>query len=383
MVSVYLATGGLPIKNWTLYKWDGAQKLTGQYIMQNYSKGPGRKVCGEGVLCSIACERVLEFKSERFGFCRGKGPEYESICALGLMLMIDDAESVVKLNELCDRLGLDTISTGAIIAWAMEAYEKGLLTASETEGLELKWGSVEAVFKLVEDIAHRRGLGIILAEGVKRASEIIGKNTSSFALHVKGLEVPYHDPRLWKSLGLVYATSNRGACHLQGMTYHVDRGALKLQEYGVVKPPKTLEERVKAVVITQNLCTFLDSSGLCKFGTLGVVDFDFVAKVWSAATGLQASKFDVLTMGERIWYSTRILNYILGLTNKHDTLPRRFTSEPVLEGPGAGSVLSDLHVALEVYYRYRGLDSIENLEKKLVELGLTEFLEDLSRVNLW
>lgn len=382
LISVYEATGGLPIKNWTMYKWEGSSKLTGQYIMKNYAKGPGRKVCGSGILCSIACERVLEFKSEKYGYYLGKGPEYESICALGLMLMIDDTEAVIKLNELCDKLGLDTISTGAVIAWAFEAFEKGILTENDTGGLRLEWGSTEVVFKLVSDIAYRRGLGSILSEGVKNASAIVGKGSESFALHVKGLEVPYHDPRIWKSVGLVYATSNRGACHLQGMTYHVDRGAVKLPEYGITEPPKTPDERARAVIVTQNLCAFLDSAGLCKFGTLGVVDFDLVARVWTAATGITIDKNEILVIGERVWYSTRILNYLLGLSNSDDTLPHRFRFEPVSKGPGAGSVFEDFDASLKFYYAYRRLDSIDGLREKIEELGLVEYLDSMDRIFL-
>ncbi len=383
MVSIYMATGGLPIKNWTLYAWSGSEKLTGQYIMDKYGKGPRRRVCGEGVLCSIACERVVEYVDERFGHYEGKGPEYESIAGLGLMTMISDPVAVIKLNELCDKLGLDTISTGAVVAWAMEAYEKGAITKEEAGGLELKWGSVEAALKLVENIAYRRGLGALLAEGVKKASEVVGRGSERYALHVKGVEVPYHDPRLWKSMGLVYATSNRGACHLQGMTYHVDRGALKLPEYGIEGPPKTSAERVKAVIVTQNLCAFLDSAGLCKFGTLGVVDFDFVAKVWSAATGIELDKYGVLRAGERIWYMARFLNYTLGLTNHDDALPARFIEEPVKEGPGAGSVCDDFAVMLELFYRERGLESSENFVKKLAETGLLDLLGGIGEIRVW
>lgn len=383
LISVYEATGGLPIKNWTMYKWIGSSRLTGQYIMKNYAKGPGRRVCGSGILCSIACERLLEFKSQKFGHYLGKGPEYESICALGLMLMIDDTEAVIKLNEICDRLGLDTISTGAVIAWALEAFEKGILTDRDTGGLKLEWGSTEVAFKLINDIAYRQGLGNILAEGVRGASSLINKGAENFALHVKGLEVPYHDPRIWKSIGLVYATSNRGACHLQGMTYHVDRGAIKLPEYGIAEPPKTPDERVRAVIITQNLCAFLDSAGLCKFGTLGVIDFNLVARVWTAATGIPLDKDDILVIGERIWYSTRVLNYLLGFTNLDDTLPRRFRLEPVSEGPGAGSVFEDFDLTLKKYHSTRRLDSIDGLREKLIELGLLEYLDSIDKIKLW
>ncbi|MEM4481989.1 MAG: aldehyde ferredoxin oxidoreductase family protein [Desulfurococcaceae archaeon] len=381
MVSVYAVTGGLPIKNWTKGIWEHTSKLTGQYIMENYKKGTGKKVCSEGTLCSIACERVVKYTDPRFGDYEGKGPEYESICALGFMPMIGDPVAVVKLNELCDRLGVDSISAGAIIAWAMEAYEKGIITSNMTGGLELKWGNLEAVLKLIDMIVKRDGIGNTLAEGVKVASSNIGGRSEDFALHVKGLEVPYHDPRRWKSAGLIYATSNRGACHLQGMAFHVDRGAVKFPEYGIYGPPKNPLERAKCVIIAQNICAFVDSAGLCKFGTIGVVDFDFVSKVWSAVTGLKANKDTILRAGERVWLTSRFLNYQLGFKNTDDTLPKRFTEEPLLEGPSAGLMCDDLEESLEAYYKYRGISKVEDIKSKLIELELSELVEGIEKID--
>lgn len=383
MVSVYAVTGGLPIKNWTKGLWEHATKMTGQYIMERYKKGPGKRVCGRDALCSLACERVVKYSDQRFGEYEGKGPEYESICALGLMIMIEDPVAVIKLNEICDRLGLDTISTGAIIAWAMEAFERGILTVNETGGLEIKWGNVEVVLKLISVIASRDGIGDLLAEGVKSASAKIGKKSEDFALHVKGLEVPYHDPRRWKSVGLVYATSNRGACHLQGMAYHVDRGAIKLPEYGIFGPPRNPLERAKTVITVQNLCAFIDCAGSCKFATLGVVDFDFVARIWNSVTGLRANRETILKAGERVWMLTRFINYLLGFTNRDDTLPKRFLEEPVLEGPSTGLVCDDLEESLKLYYSLRGINSIEGLQNKLMELDLHELVEDINKIRIW
>ncbi|MEM1635939.1 MAG: aldehyde ferredoxin oxidoreductase family protein [Thermosphaera sp.] len=381
MVQVYATTGGLPVKNWTKNTWEHAVKLSGQYIMQHYKKGTGKNVCSKRVMCSIACERVVAYDDLVLGKYEGKGPEYESLASLGLMTMIDNPVAVIRMNDMCDNLGLDTISTGAVISWVMEAFERGDLSVRDTGGLEIKWGDYETVFKLIEMIANREGIGDLLAEGVWRANSLLNPRTSGYALHVKGLEFPYHDPRRWKSIGLAYATSNRGACHLQGMTYHVDRGALKLPEYSITNPPTNPLERANAVVVTQNLCAFLDSAGLCKFGTLGIVDFDFVARTWSAATGLKTDKYGILTMGERIWLSTRVINYLLGFTNKDDKLPKRFTSEPISEGPGAGSVCDDLQESLKHYYEIRGLTNHSTLTDKLKKLELDEFIKDLDRIN--
>ncbi|MCX8161369.1 MAG: aldehyde ferredoxin oxidoreductase family protein [Candidatus Bathyarchaeota archaeon] len=380
-VSMFIRTGNLPIKHWVMGSWDDAWKISGVTIMEKYRSGSGRKICGSGILCSIACERVVEFDEPGFGRYKGKGPEYESVAALGSMVLNSDPIVLIKLNELCDRLGIDTISTGEVIAWAMEAYEKGLITKDDTGGLELRWGDASILSKLVEMIGLREGFGTILSDGVKRASEAIGRGTDRFALHVKGLEVPYHNPRLYKSMGLAYATSNRGACHLQGMAMLVERGVL-LPEYGISKPPSSVEEYVNTVIIHQNLCCFLDSAILCKFGVFGIVDFDHIAKVWTAVTGIGCDKMGILHAGESVWYLERMVNYLFGMSNSDDNLPRRFVEEPIADGPAKGSVCDNIHEMLNLFYECRSLRSIEELKSKLHMLGLEDIAPLAGRIKL-
>jgi len=380
-VSTFIQTGNLPIKHWIRGVWDDAWRISGVTIMEKYKSGSGRKICGSGILCSIACERVVEFDDPRFGRYKGKGPEYESVAALGSMILNGDPIALIKLNELCDKLGIDTISTGEVIAWAMEAYEKGIIDEKDTGGLELRWGDIDTIFKLVEMIGLRDGFGSILSDGVRKASEALGRSSSDFALHVKGLEVPYHNPRLYKSMGLAYATSNRGACHLQGMAMLVERGVL-LPEYGISKPPSSLEEYVDTVIIQQNLCCFLDSAILCKFGVFGIVDFDYVAKVWSSTTGIGCDRMNLIAAGERIWYLERVINYLLGMSNRDDRLPRRFVDEPVMEGPAKGLVCSDIDEMLNLFYERRSLKSVEGLKGKLSLLGLDDLIPLTDRIKL-
>lgn len=380
-VSMFIKTGNLPIKHWTKGLWDDAWKISGVTIMERYKSGSGRKVCGLGILCSIACERVVEFVDHRFGRYKGKGPEYESVAALGSMVLNSDPIALIKLNELCDKLGIDTISTGEVVAWAMEAYEKGLIGREDTGCLELRWGDIDVLFKLIEMIGLRKDFGSILSDGVKKASEIIGRGTDSFALQVKGLEVPYHNPRLYKSMGLAYATSNRGACHLQGMAMLVERGVL-LPEYGISKPPSSLEEYVDTVIIHQDLCCFLDSATLCKFGVFGIIDFDHIAKIWTATTGIGCDRMDILAAGERIWYLERMINYLSGMSNMDDRIPRRFIEEPVDEGPAKGLVCDNIHEMLNLFYEYRSLKSIEGLKNKLSMIGLDDLIPLTTRIKL-
>ncbi len=361
----YTMDGNVPIKNWTKGVFDKVDNITGQTLQKVYkSRGVA---CGTEVVCSIQCHKELQVSgiSEEWEKC----PEFETLALMGTNLMIGDGESLVKINRLCDRLGLDTISTGGVIAWAMEAYEKGLIR-TEDLGFELKWGDGEAVLRLVEMIAFRRGLGDVLAEGVKRASQRIGPEAEKFAIHVKGLELPAHHPRRYHSIGLAYATSNIGASHLQGMTMLVERGIL-LPEYGISEVPKDIESKVRVTIIHQNLCAFLDSAGLCKFGVFGIIDFNKIAEEYKAITGIEASKEDILTTGERIWYLERLLNLKLGLRVEEDTLPKRFVEEPLEEGPIKG-VTCPINQLLELFYHYRELDPRSGYPSKerIRKLGL-------------
>jgi len=349
LISYYL-DGNVPIKNWTKGIFDKVDNITGQTLQKIYkSRGVP---CGTEVVCSIQCHKELQandISEDEWEKC----PEFETLALIGTNLMIDDYKSLIKINRLCDRLGLDTISTGGVIAWAMEAYEKGFIRA-ENLGFELKWGDGKATLKLIEMIARKEGLGNILAEGVKRASQKINLETESFAIHVKGLELPAHHPRRYHSMGLAYATSNIGASHLQGMTMLAERGIL-LPEYGISEIPKDAESKVKVTIIHQNLCAFLDSAGLCKFSVFGIIDFNKIAEAYKAVTGFETCKEDILETGERIWYLERLLNLKLNLSVKEDTLPKRFVEEPLNEGPVKG-VTCPISQLLELFYRYRELD---------------------------
>jgi len=342
----------------------------------------GKRVCGDGILCSIACERLVQLSDSRYGEYVGKGPEYESVAALGSLLLNSDLPSIIKINELCDRLGIDTISAGEVIAWAMEAYERGVITEEDTGGIKLRWGDPDVIMKLIELIGTKEGFGALLAEGVKRAAESVGRGSEKFAIHVKGLEVPMHHARLYKTMGLVYATSNRGACHLQGMAMLVERGVL-LPEYGINEPPRTTDERVATVITHQDLCASTDSATLCKFGVFGITDFRYIARVWNAITGMNLTHDDLLIIGRRVWYLERFLNYMMGFTNKDDTLPERFIKEPLDEGPARGLVCDDFDEMLMKFHALRGLESLDDLKSKLSELNLNELTSEINRVRLY
>ena len=209
------ALGDLPIKNWQLGNWgEGAEKINGRKMAETILTG--RYSCYG---CPIACGRIVKISSGPFSPVDGAGYEYETGAMLGSNCLVEDMEAISKANELCNRYGLDTITAGSVIAFAMEAFEKGILTEADTEGLRVNWGDPEILLKLIGLIARREGVGDILAEGSKRASDILGHNASAFAVHVKNLELPGHDPRCFNGLGLGYATSNRGACHTNSFAY--------------------------------------------------------------------------------------------------------------------------------------------------------------------
>lgn len=362
----YALDGNVPIKNWTKGVFDKVDNITGQTLQKVYkSRGVA---CGTEVVCSIQCHKELQVSEAGWDEWE-KCPEFETLALMGTNLMIGDGRALIAINRLCDRLGLDTISTGGTIAWAMEAYEKGFIK-TEDLGFELKWGDGEAVLKLIEMIAYRRGLGDVLAEGVKRASKKINPETEKFAMHVKGLELPAHHPRRYHSIGLAYATSNIGASHLQGMTMLVERGIL-LPEYGISEIPKDIESKVKVTIIHQNLCAFLDSAGLCKFGVFGIIDFNKIAEEYTAITGFKTTKEDILEAGERIWYLERLFNLKLGLRVEEDVLPKRFIEEPLDEGPIKG-VTCPINQLLELFYHYRDLDPRTGhpSKEKVSKLGL-------------
>ena len=364
-----LQSGNLPIKNWSLGYWLGAEKITSQVFMEKYKLDSGMKTCGESVFCTIQCERRIKMDDSRYGESMGKGPEYETLASLGSMTLVDNIKAIIRANDLCDDLGLDTISTGAIIAWAMEAYDKGVLGDTDI-GFPLKWGDADAMITLIGMMAYKEGIGILLSEGVREASKKVGKGSENFAIHIKGLEVAMHNPRLFTTMGVLYAVSSIGGSHLQGMGMLVERNML-LPEYGIVAAPKDISSKTKAEVIHQSLCTFVDSIGMCKFGVFGVTDFNHIAETFNAITGRKEDKDTILKIGDRIWYLERLLNNKLGLTPEDDRLPKRFTKESVPDGAAKG-LSCPIDEMLPEFYTARELDPITGKpsQKILDQAGL-------------
>ena len=318
----YEKLGNFPHKNWALSDWEeGAKKICGQEMAKTILKG--RYSCRD---CPIGCGRVVKVTEGPFAPVDGGGPEYETIAALGSNCLVDNLEAIAKANELCNRYGLDTMSTGGVIGFAMEAYEKSLINIKDTGGIELKWGDGKAVIKMVEKIAKREDIGKLLGEGVKEAALGIGKNSIEFAIHTKGLEPSYHDPRCFFSHALSYATTNRGACH-NGSQSHSCEMSNTQPDIGIDKPQDRhqLEGKAEFTIKLQNLMCMFDSIVMCNFmHAYRAIKVHSMVNLLNYVTGLDLDIKEFMKIGERIFNLQRLYNVRCGISRKDDTLPSRF-----------------------------------------------------------
>jgi aldehyde:ferredoxin oxidoreductase len=370
------AIGSVPVKNWTLGQWpEGCLSIGGQRMAETILR-PHVACFG----CPVHCSRWIKIEEGKYQM-EGPGPEYETLCAFGTLCLNDDLESICWVNDLCNRHGIDTISTGSSIAFAMEAYEKGLITKQETGGIDLTWGNKEAIVNLTELICKGEGFGRLLGQGTKRASEQIGGRSHEFATHVKGMELAMHDPRAFFSMAGSYATSPRGACHLHGLSMLFET-AYTLPEAGITRvlDPHSNEGKGKLVMAAQDLASVEDSAVICQLAGFGMLPetLKILSDAINAACGFTFSPEELLFIGEKISNVQRVLNIRLGFTRRQDTLPKRLL-EPVSDGPNAGKS-PDLEFILDDYYRVRGWDRNGiPTPQKLSELGLSHLIEALER----
>ncbi len=366
------AVGDVPVKNWQVGLWEeGCKNLGGAKMARTILK-PHTAACHN---CPIRCARWVHIPKGRFAY-EGPGPEYETLGAFGTMLMIDDLEAVSWIGEMCNRYGLDTISAGCTVAWAMEAYEKGAITKEDTGGIELTWGNVDAVIQIVEQMGRVEGFGALLAQGSRKAAERVGKGSEEYAIHVKGLEVPMHDPRCYFSLAVNYATGTRGACHVQGGSYVVEMGVIA-PEAGLTHKQGRFDKKNKglAAKASQDLSAVYNSVAICMFAGMGVQPSN-MGTLLTIVTGLTHNAQTVLQAGERTINLQRAFACREGISRRDDTLPKRLLT-PLPDGGAAGKA-ADLEYQLEEYYRLRGWD--ENgipTRERLEALGLHEAAKDL------
>ncbi len=375
------ATGRLPTKNFQRCTFEGYSNITGETMADTILVR--RDFC---YACPIACNQVVAAEKPYAVDPAYGGPEYETAGAFGSLCMNDNLVVIAKANELCNKYSIDTISTGVAIAFAMECYEKGLIDRSDTDGLALEWGSGEAIVGLVEKIAMRQGIGDLLAEGVERAARKIGKGSEAFAVHVKGMEIPLHEPRGKKGVGLAYATSNRGGCHLQAEhdDFFEDKAWL-FPEIGLDKTVDRLDmgpDKARLVKVLGDLKSLFDCLSACVYASWpeGGVRLTTIRDVVNAATGWDVSLEEWMTVGERAYNLCRAFNVREGITRKDDTLPSRLM-ETLGEGLYKGQAISraELDSALGAYYHARGWDKVSGAptRAKLEQLGLAYVADQL------
>jgi len=344
-------TGDLPIKNWRQGNWkEGAGRICGQAFAGDTV---GHYACFG---CPIRCGKEVRLKVGPNAGTVAHGPEYETLAAFGSMVLNDDIQSIFCANDLCNRLGLDTITCGAVIALAMEADERGLLSGDKRGGLDLSWGNGETVVQLIQDIAARRGLGDLLADGAVRAAQRIGGSAHECVVAVKGLEMGYHDPRAYTSMAVAYATGSRGACHLD-LGYYVETGAFDGKHLGLRSEwePHGMEDKALLARRMQDFMTAYNSLGLCKFLGRAPVTPEVAAEWVSAVTGRETDAADIMLAGERAFNLKRVINCRLGVSRARDWLPLRLLTLDRGTGGAAGS-LPHLGPMLAEYYADRGWD---------------------------
>jgi len=325
--------------------------------------------------CPIACGKYSFIAEGKYAGTMVEGPEYETLWAFGAQCGVDDLGAIAAANMWCDRYGLDTISAGNAIGFAMECYERRLLTPKRCDGLKLKFGNHEVFAELLRKMAHREGVGALLCDGVRVAAKKIGKGSKDFAIHVKGMELPAYDPRGAWGMALAYSTSCRGGCHLKAWTLGAEVFEAKYDRFST-------EGKAKLVVGLQNTRAAMDSTGVCIIGSRAI-GTEEMARIMSTATGWSFTAERILEAGERIYTLERLLAVREGITRKDDTLPPRLLNEALPSGPSKGVRLrkEDLDQMLNEYYKLRGWNKNGvPTRAKLEELELKDIADDLKLV---
>jgi aldehyde:ferredoxin oxidoreductase len=335
LVAMNNAVGGFPSKYWHLGTFEGWEKISAEALLERCQVRP--TAC---LRCFVACGDLSEVKEGRHKGLKIEGPEYETIYAFGGLCMIHEIEEVAYLNDICDRLGMDTISAGSLCAFAIEASEMGRIKEKIT------WGEVDKVAQLLHEISSKKGIGAILAEGIRHAAK--EWDMEDIAIHTKGLDPAGYDPRILKGMGLANATSDRGACHLRATFY-------KAELAGMI-PMDQMEGKAKLFLEFEDRFNIHDSLILCRFYRDIYWDWQYLSNIVEITTGLKLDEKDLRRISSTIQNETRKFNLREGLTPKEDTLPKRFFDEPL--GKDRKTIRrEDLHRMLQDYYALRGWSS--------------------------
>jgi aldehyde:ferredoxin oxidoreductase len=335
LVAMNNAVGGFPSKYWHLGTFEGWEKISAEALLERCQVRP--TAC---LRCFMACGNLSEIKEGRHKGLKIEGPEYETIYALGGLCMVHEIEEIAYLNDICDRLGMDTISAGSLCAFAIEASEMGRIKE------KMKWGDVDKIAELLNDISSRKGTGAVLAEGIRHAARTWGMEDS--AIHVKGLDPAGYDPRILKGMGLANATSDRGACHLRSTFY-------KAELAGMI-PSDQMEGKAKLFLEFEDRFNIHDSLILCRFYRDIYWDWNYLSTIVEVTTGLKLDENGLRKISSTIQNETRKFNLREGITAKDDTLPKRFFDEPL--GKDEKTIRrEDFQKMLQDYYALRGWSS--------------------------
>ena len=385
------ASGTLPTYNYNSGVFDGWEKIDGPTMYDTVLRGAaegkqdrlGRDTC---FACTVRCKRVVEINEgpylvdPHYG-----GPEYETTSTFGNYCNIDDLPAISKANEICNKYGMDTISCGATISWAFEAFNNGDLTLEDTDGLDLSWGNADSMVKLTEKIAKREGFGDLLAEGSDRAAKKIGRGTESYLITFKGQEAPAHMPRVKRSLAVIYAANPFGADHQShehdpviedDFEYYTERLAVMGFTEGV-EPRSLGDEKIRFTVLSQRLYSALDSLNLCQFvfgSAWQLYGPDDIVEMVQSVTGWEDFSYaEIEKVGERRINMMRAFNAREGFDRKDDLVPEKLF-KPLKGGASDGWKLdrAEVDAAMEKYYELSGWDigSGNPTRDKLEELDL-------------
>ena len=371
-VSVFNRLGTLPTRNIRESTFEGAEKGSGEHLHQEHLAKNAS--CAN---CTIGCEKIL-VTSDKGKKSKGR-MEYESLFALGPLCGVDDPNTVIRAAAICDDLGMDTISAVVTIAWAMECFDKGLLSTNDTGGIDLSCGNGQAILDILELIGHRKDLGGLLAEGTKMAAERLGGGSSDWAMQVKGLEMPGYEPRSLKTMALGLAVTPRGACHNRSSAYEADFSKQ-------VDRLSVDESRGIIAAESEDFEAVLDSLIWCKFLRKAFNDFyEESAQVYTMITGWDMSLDELKQAGERIHNLKKLFNIREGWSRRDDALPPRTLQEPLPTGvvAGVGLTQEELDYMIAGYYQARGWNDDGSVpDTKLAELGLLDLLPESSGVGI-
>jgi len=362
----------LPYKNWQANSMADISKVSG--VRYGEELLVGTSSC---FACPVQCWRRIELKQGKYNGFKGRGPEYETIAAFASMAAINDIEAVAAVYHLCNDYGLDTLSCGSTLAFAMECYEKDIITKAETDGLDLQFGNAEAVLELIPKIARREGFGDMLAEGTRVMAKKIGKDTERFAMNVKGLELPAYECRGAKIMGLAYAVASRGGCHNNAVIQITALAKIpnNLAENSIVKRPfKANPDDVPLLKNLEDAETVVDCIGTCKFVMGFSSTYQELVTAIANITGREFTHDDFKKCGERVYNLERVFNVREGIT--------RLLEDPLPENPKAtwltGQV-AKLDPILDPYYNLRGWDKDgKPTPERLKELDLEDTIKHLN-----